>query len=393
LRAGADIESQKYEITQRLKKMDHVDTCIVGAGVVGLAIGRQLSSANGDLLILDSETHYGQGISSRNSEVVHAGIYYPKDSLKAKLCVRGKHLLYEYCESRGVSFNPCGKLIVATIQDEESALDDIQAKAMANGVDDLVYWSSNQISTQEPEVLATLGLFSPSTGIVSAHELMTAYLGDVESAGGSFVGNSHVASVRRRENDFVLKCIIQGEEYEVSCRLLINAAGLGARQLGLSIEGVDPNSVPPLYYCKGSYFALSHGMPFSHLIYPVPEKSGAGLGVHATIDLGGQVKFGPDVEYLNSEDYEVSESKLDQYYEAVRRYFPRLEKDALVPGYAGIRPKLHREGESPADFVIQGSETHGVPNLIQLYGIESPGLTSSMAIAEYVKLLCESVSP
>jgi L-2-hydroxyglutarate oxidase LhgO len=367
--------------------MDHIDTCIVGAGVVGLAIGRQLAKTGNEVLILDSEPQYGQGISSRNSEVIHAGIYYPKASLKADLCVRGKHLLYEYCRSRGVSVNACGKLIVATTPDEESILDEINSKAMANDVDDLVYWSASEIGQREPEVRATLGLFSPSTGIISAHELMTAYLADIEQSGGSFAGESRVVSVKRTKDSFELKCIIQEEEYELSCRFLVNAAGLGARQLGLSIEGVNPQDIPPLYYCKGSYFTLAKGMPFSHLIYPVPEKSGAGLGVHATIDLGGQVKFGPDVEYVNSEDYVVSVDKLDQYYRAIRRYYPGLKEGALVAGYAGIRPKLHAEGEAPVDFVILGEVEHGVANLIQLFGIESPGLTSSMAIADYVKSL------
>ncbi len=370
--------------------MDHIDTCVVGAGVVGLAIGRELAEAGNELLILDSASDYGQGISSRNSEVIHAGIYYPKGSLKAELCVGGKNLLYEYCEDRGVAVNPCGKLIVATVQSEESVLNDINEKALANGVDDLVYWSASEIAKREPEVLATLGLYSPSTGIISTHELMTAYLADIERRGGSFAGDSYVSSVQRSGSKFVLNCTIQGEHYELSCRVLVNAAGLGARQLGLSIEGMAEETIPPLYYCKGSYFTLARGMPFSHLIYPVPERSGAGLGVHATIDLGGQVKFGPDVEYVDVEDYAVSENRRDRFYTAIRRYFPRLEEDALVPGYAGIRPKLHRKDEPPADFVIQGEDAHGIPNLIQLFGIESPGLTSSMAIADYVKTLYET---
>jgi L-2-hydroxyglutarate oxidase LhgO len=364
--------------------MDHIDTCVIGAGVVGLAVSRVLAGFTSDLLVLDTEINYGQGISSRNSEVIHAGIYYPADSLKASLCVRGKHLLYEYCESRHVAYNRCGKLIVATQSEEEAALEEVLVKAEQNGVEDIQHWSAEKIATEEPQVKAHSGLFSPSTGIVSAHELMTAYLADIEDAGGSFVGGTHVLSVGIEKDKFVIHCRAGGEQYEFSCRVLINSGGLGAQQLAGSIDGLATQFIPPLHYCRGNYFTLAAGNPFTHLIYPVPEKSGAGLGVHATIDLGGQVKFGPDVEYIDSIDYSVSLDRLPQYYEAIRRYYPDLKDGELNPGYAGIRPKLQGPGELPADFVIQSVKDHGVPGLIQLFGIESPGLTSSMAIAEYI---------
>jgi L-2-hydroxyglutarate oxidase LhgO len=322
--------------------------------------------------------------------VIHAGIYYPADSLKASLCVRGKHLLYEYCESRHVAYNRCGKLIVATQSEEEAALEEVLVKAEQNGVEDIQHWSAEKIATEEPQVKAHSGLFSPSTGIVSAHELMTAYLADIEDAGGSFVGGTHVLSVGIEKDKFVIHCRAGGEQYEFSCRVLINSGGLGAQQLAGSIDGLATQFIPPLHYCRGNYFTLAAGNPFTHLIYPVPEKSGAGLGVHATIDLGGQVKFGPDVEYIDSIDYSVSLDRLPQYYEAIRRYYPDLKDGELNPGYAGIRPKLQGPGESPADFVIQSVEDHGVPGLIQLFGIESPGLTSSMAIAEYIAELFSS---
>lgn len=370
--------------------MDHIDTCIVGAGVVGLAIGRRLASPHSDLLVLDCQEQYGQGISSRNSEVIHAGIYYPAKSLKAVLCVTGKQRLYDYCESRHVAARRCGKLIVATSSNEESALEDILEKAHANGVDDLEYWSRQMIDEREPQVKATLGLFSPSTGIVSTHELMTAYLADIEHQGGSFVGGTFVVSVEIHENRFVLRCSVQGEPYEFTCKVLVNSAGLGAQKLASGIKGLDAETIPELHYCKGNYFTLASQSPFNHLIYPVPEKFAAGLGIHATIDLGGQVKFGPDVEYTESEDYSVSMDRLNDYYKAVRRYYPALADGELNPGYVGIRPKLQGPGDPPADFVIQGENIHGIERLVQLFGIESPGLTSSMAIADYVADLVEN---
>jgi L-2-hydroxyglutarate oxidase LhgO len=364
--------------------MDFLHTCVVGGGVVGLAIARDLSKFGTDVVALDRELKYGQGVSSRNSEVIHAGIYYPNDSLKAKLCVRGKNLLYEYCETHGVDYKRCGKLIVATESAEEDELAGILDKANANGVNDLEFWSPDKISYEEPNVRATLALHSPSTGVISSHDLMTAYLADLESNGGMFIGGINVVAIEVQGDRYVVHCDMQGDSYTFECAVLVNSAGLGAQQVAHSIDGLDDQTIPALYYCKGNYFTLSGKPPFSRLIYPVPEKSGAGLGVHATIDLAGQVKFGPDVEYIEIEDYEVSGSRIDDYYASVRRYYPSLADNQLTPGYVGIRPKLQGPSDSPRDYVIQTSEDHKLPGLIQLYGIESPGLTSSLAIAEYV---------
>ena len=364
--------------------MDFLHTCVIGGGVVGLAIAQSLSKFGRDVVVLDRELKYGQGVSSRNSEVIHAGIYYPKDSLKATLCVRGKHLLYEYCDAHRVDYRRCGKLIVATESDEEDELAGILEKANANGVNDLQYWSPDKIRSEEPNVRATLALHSPSTGVISSHDLMTAYLADLESNGGMFIGGTKVVAIERLAEGFRVHCEVQGDSYSFECAVLVNSAGLGAQQVAHAIAGLDPETIPALYYCKGNYFTLSGKPPFFHLIYPVPEKSGAGLGVHATIDLAGQVKFGPDVEYIENEDYEVSENRIADYYEAVRRYYPSLADDQLTPGYVGIRPKLQGPTDSPRDYVIQTSDDHKLPGLIQLYGIESPGLTSSLAIAEHV---------
>lgn len=364
--------------------MDHVDACVIGAGVVGLAVARALSLSGHDTLVLDQGSHYGEGISSRNSEVIHAGIYYPAGSLKAELCVRGKHLLYEYCEQRSIRYRRIGKLIVATDKEEESTLNDILDRAEKNGVDDLLFVSSAELSSDEPAVNATLALKSPSTGIINSHDLMTSYLGDFEAAGGSFAANTRMLSASRTDEAFIVNCDVGGEAYEFSSELLVNSAGLGAQQVAARIDGLAEAQIPRLYLCKGSYFLLQGKCPFNHLIYPVPESKGAGLGIHATIDVGGQVKFGPDVEYIDDEDYTVSDERLAMAYPAIRRYFPSLEEGQLSKGYAGIRPKLQGPEDAPQDFIIQDEKDHKISGLIQLFGIESPGLTSSLAIAETV---------
>ncbi len=370
--------------------MDHVDTCIAGAGIIGLAIARRLSDAGREVLVLDREIRYGQGISSRNSEVIHAGIYYSPESLKARFCVRGKALLYQYCRDRRIPYQRCGKLIVATEKDEEEDLDRILARAQINGVDDLEYWSGRTLAAREPAVRATLGLYSPSTGIVDTFSLMTALLADVESAGGTFSGGTQVEAVDIEPDRFVIHCQAGTEPFRFSCRVLINAAGLGARALASRIAGLEEENIPPLHLCKGSYFIHAGSAPFRRLVYPVPEKSGAGLGIHATLDTAGQLRFGPDVEYVPEEDYCVSPARAREFCTAIRRYYPGLQEDRLVPGYAGIRPKLQGPGESPADFLIQGPRDHGIQGLIQLFGIESPGLTSSLAIADHVNRMLEN---
>ena len=367
-----------------MNNSEMVDVCIVGAGVIGLAIARELAISGKDVLLLEKGPRFGEGVSSRNSEVIHAGIYYPTGSLKAELCVRGKSLLYEYCAARGIGHDQLGKLIVATTDAEEQQLQGIKRQAADNGVDDLIEVSRHRLQKMEPALAARMALFSPSTGIISAPELMTSLLSDLESCGGRLATRSFVSGVRCESRGLTVSCDIDNEIYEFQCQRLVNAAGLGAQQLATSIEGLSQTFVPPLFLCKGSYFTYQGRSPFSHLIYPIPEDSGAGLGVHATIDLGGQVKFGPDVEYVGTEDYAVSYSRLDQAIRAIRRYFPSLDQKRLVPGYAGIRPKLQASGEAFCDFVIQAEDVHQVPGLVNLFGVESPGLTSSIAIAETV---------
>jgi L-2-hydroxyglutarate oxidase LhgO len=364
--------------------MDFIDTCIVGGGVVGLAIGRSVAASQSDLLVLDQAGTVGQGVSSRNSEVIHGGLYYPPESLKARLCVAGKQQIYAYCEARGIAHQRIGKLVVATHSDEEEALFNISLRAKANGVDDLTLWSADKLKHVEPAVNATHALYSPSTGIVSAHDLMLSLLADIQAAGGDFVGRARVTAVAQTSTGFELTCDINGSVYPLACRQLVNAAGLGAQQLAEHCDFVPPASVPPLYLCKGDYFNLLGPSPFRHLIYPVPEASGAGLGVHATLDLGGQVKFGPDIEYIQVQDYGITPAKHAQYCTAIQRYYPGLQPSSLVPGYAGIRPKLQGPNDPPRDFDIQGLVQHGVPGLVQLFGIESPGLTAALAIGDYV---------
>ncbi len=365
--------------------MDFIDTCVIGAGVVGLAIARSLAPQRSELIVLDEMAEIGQGVSSRNSEVIHAGIYYAKDSLKARFCVHGKHQLYEYCQQNHVAHQNCGKLIVANGEAEERVLAEIQVKAEVNGVDDLVYWSAEKLKREEPAVRATAALFSPSTGIVSAHELMDTLLGEVEQHGGVFAGNSRLLNIRQVTEGFELTVDVGNTApYQFRCRQLVNSAGLGAQAVAASIESYPRERIPPLHLCKGDYFTLAGANPFNHLIYPVPDPSGAGLGVHATIDLGGQVKFGPDVEYIDSPSYGVDPAKAALFYESVSRYYPDLNQAALMPGYAGIRPKLQGPGDPVKDFMIETESDHGVPDLVQLFGIESPGLTSSLAIGQYV---------
>ena len=376
-----------------MSDVDFIETCVAGAGVVGLAVARQLALQGRQVMVLECGAKFGEGISSRNSEVIHAGIYYPSDSLKAVLCVRGKAMLYDYCVARNIKHQAIGKLIVATSQAEESELELIKHKALENGVVDLEYQSKKQLSAIEPNVSATLALKSPSTGIIDSHELMTSLVADLEAEGGVIACNARVKEIRQVSSGFIVLTHIGDESYTFSCRHFVNAAGLGAQRIAGGIEGFDSAHIPQLFFCRGSYFLLKGKNPFNHLIYPVPDPTGAGLGIHATIDIGGQVKFGPDVEYIDIEDYEVPDRKLSSHYSAIRRYLPQLEDDKLIPGYAGIRPKLQGPGDPPSDFIIQDTDIHNIPGLINLFGIESPGLTSSLAIAETVSLNLEKTLP
>ena len=357
-----------------------IDCVVIGAGVVGLAIARALAQSGREVLVAEATEAIGTGTSSRNSEVIHAGIYYPAGSLKARLCVRGKHLLYAYCAERGIPHKRLGKLIVATSAEQAAQLEGIAQRARANGVDDLQFISGEDAMRLEPALQCTAALVSPSTGIVDSHALMLAYQGDAENAGAQCVFHTPLVSGRvRPEGGFDLQ--FGGDDaMSLSCNVLINSAGLQAPALARRIDGVPAASIPTDYLCKGSYFTLSGRAPFSRLIYPVPQH--AGLGVHLTLDMGGQAKFGPDTEWVGTEDYTLDPARAEVFYAAVRSYWPALPDDALAPGYTGIRPKISGPHEPAADFVIAGPAVHGVRGLVNLFGIESPGLTSSLALAE-----------
>ena len=359
---------------------ESVDCVVIGAGVVGLAVGRALALQGREVMVLDAADAIGTGTSSRNSEVIHAGIYYPEGSLKARLCVRGKQLLYAYCEARGVPYQRCGKLIVATSEAQRSALASIRAKALANGVDDLVLLDAAQAQALEPALQCVAALHSPSTGIVDSHALMLSLQGDLENAGGLVALHARVVGAQVVPEGMVLHT---ADGMELLARSVVNAAGLQAPDLARRFDGLAPEAVPAAYYAKGSYFTLSGRSPFSRLIYPVPEA--AGLGVHLTLDLGGQAKFGPDVEWVSGPDELVVDPRRGEaFYAAVRSYWPALPDGALTPGYAGIRPKINAPDAPAADFLLQGPDTHGVPGLVNLFGIESPGLTSCLALGEAV---------
>ncbi|WP_218511546.1 NAD(P)/FAD-dependent oxidoreductase [Variovorax sp. dw_308] len=367
--------------------MDEFDCAVIGAGVVGLAVARELALAGREVIVLEGEGAIGTGTSSRNSEVIHAGIYYPKGSLKARLCVEGKWLMYDYLGTRGLPFRRCGKLIVATSPAQVGELEAIRAKAAANGVDDLVWLDPDAVLAMEPKLHCMAALHSPSTGIVDSHALMLSLQGELENAGGVVALKSPVDSADYRNGAVVLKA---ADGTLLRCRTVINAAGLGAPALARRFDGLDPALVPTPFFAKGNYFTLAGRAPFSRLIYPVPEA--AGLGVHLTLDLGGQAKFGPDVQWVDSpDDLVVDPARGDAFYAEVRRYWPELPDGALLPGYAGMRPKISGPGQPAADFMIQGPEAHGVAGLVNLFGIESPGLTSSLAIARHVANLLAKV--
>jgi L-2-hydroxyglutarate oxidase LhgO len=362
--------------------MDQVDVVIVGAGVVGLAVARALAAAGREVLILEAESAFGTGISARNSEVIHAGIYYPRGSLKARLCVAGRDRLYAYCNERGVPHRRCGKLIVATSEAQLGELAKIQAAAAANGVA-LDLLPASEARALEPALSCTGALSSPSTGIVDSHAYMLALLGDAEAHGATLVCGSGVKSAEVHADGIELH-LEQGED-TLRAKLLVNCAGLGAPQLAGAIRGFPQQHVPRAWLAKGHYFTLSGRSPFQRLVYPVPEPGG--LGIHLTLDLAGRARFGPDVQWIERLDYEVAAAHGEKFYAAIRRYWPALADGSLQPAYAGIRPKISGPGEPAADFRIEGPEAHGVPGVINLFGIESPGLTASLAIAEQVQLM------
>ncbi len=360
---------------------DRVDCVVVGAGVVGLAVARALAMAGREVVVLERNGAIGTETSARNSGVIHAGIYYPTGSLKARLCVAGKERLYTYCAEHGVPHERIGKLIVATADDQIPALEALARKADENGVHDLLRLSPAEARAMESEVRCVAALFSPSTGIVDAAALMLSYLGDAESRGAMLALNSPLIAGRATSEGFELE--VGGDQpTTLACRLLVNSAGLGAPVLARLLQGLDPATVPAAYLCKGNYFSLTGRNPFRHLVYPMPEL--ASIGIHVVMDMGGQARFGPDAEWIDEIDYGVDPARAEPFYAAIRRYWPDLPDGALTPAFAGIRPKLQAPGGPAEDVLIQGPAAHGVPGLVNLYGIESPGLTSSLAIADEV---------
>lgn len=358
--------------------MEKVETIVIGAGIVGLAIARQLSALGQEVLILEATSAIGSATTARNSGVIHAGIYYPPQSRKAFHCVRGRQMLMRYLEERQLPHKMCGKLIVAAHKAQTPKLDEIKARAQASGVLELIALDAAGVTAKEPVVSGVAGLYSPITGIVDVHELIHSYLGDAERDGAMLALYSPVTQVRPESERFLVT-VGGSAPTALACRNLINAAGLGAPGLVQQVADFPRDKAPQLYLARGNYFALQGAQPFRHLVYPVPEPGG--LGVHATLDMAGKVRFGPDVEWIDSEDYAVNPSRAAHFYAAIRRYWPGLPDDALHPDYAGIRPKTAPKGGAETDFIVQGVESHGMPRLVNLFGIESPGLTAAMSLA------------
>jgi L-2-hydroxyglutarate oxidase LhgO len=367
-----------------------VETVVIGAGVIGLAIARALALHGQRVMVLEQHETIGTETSSRNSEVIHAGIYYPPGSLRARTCVEGKHQLYAFCAANGVAHRRCGKLLVATALDQTAKLESIAANARANGIEDLVPLTPAEARRLEPEVACTAALLSPSTGIVDSHALMLALQGHAEAHGAEVVLRSPVTrlDVAGRE----LFALDIGSEARITCRNLVIAAGLHASRLAAMLQFPGPYRPPATYYAKGQYYALSGRSPFARHIYPMPQ--GAWLGLHATVDISGRCKFGPDIAWTPEIDYRFEPEKLEPFLDAIRSYYPALAAERLHADYTGVRPKLYREGEPVADFAIHGPEDHGQAGLVMLFGIESPGLTAALAIGDHVaELLRESPLP
>ena len=359
---------------------EQLDCVVIGAGAIGLAIARSLAMSGRDVVVLEREEHIGMHTSSRNSEVIHAGLYYPEDSLKAQLCVAGKEMLYALCDEYQIPMQRIGKLLLAADESELERLHAIHAQAKKNGVNDLSLLSAQEVHELEPALTCAAALLSPSTGIIDSHAYMLALQSDIEAHGGMVICNSDVSEVVVHNDGFYLRLAALDDEFV--CNTVINAAGHDAQAIAAMLGG---NESPTRYLAKGQYFSYQGQSPFSHLIYPLPFDGG--LGIHATNDLAGAARFGPDVVWVDEVDYEFDPDRKAEFVTAIRRYFPGLEEDRLVPAYCGVRPKVSGPGEAPADFVIHDEEHHGVPGLINLFGFDSPGLTSSLAVGEYVQRL------
>lgn len=367
--------------------MTDIDAIIIGAGVIGLAAARELAMRGLSVIILESEKEFGSATSSRNSEVIHAGLYYPAGSLKARLCVEGKQQLYAFCQSHGVAHRRCGKLIVAADETETALLAALRDKGHANGCDDLELIDAAQALSLEPALTCAAALLSPSTGIIDSHGYMLALLGDAEDHGAALALNAPFERAEATIEGF--RVDVGGKEpLSLTCRLLVNSAGLLAPMAAAKIEGLQKQAIPEARFAKGSYFSLAGKSPFSRLIYPAPHTHG--LGVHLTLDLAGQARFGPDVEWVDTIDYAVDPRRMEGFGDAIRRYWPGLPEHALIPAYSGIRPKISGPDEPPVDFRIDGPEKHGLTGLVNLFGIESPGLTASLAIASEVAARLEA---
>jgi len=358
--------------------MDTVEIVVAGAGVIGLAVARAYAREGREVLLLERHSSIGTEISSRNSEVIHSGIYYPRNSLKAEMCVLGKALLYEYCDAYSVAHKRCGKLILATNESQFDTLRLYQKRAEENGAGELCWMDAREIANREPEVFCLAGVFSESTGIIDTHAYMMSLLGDFEAHSGSIALNTALTGWRREGGSIRVDC----GDFALKTRVLINACGLNTPAVANMYRNTRQLET---HYAKGHYYTLSGKSPFNSLVYPVAESGG--LGVHVTLDMAGQARFGPDVCWIDSEDYGFEELNRDAFVKAIQAYYPKLELDNLQPGYTGIRPKLAGQGIEK-DFLIEGESQHGVPGLVNLAGIESPGLTASLAIAQHVVAMC-----
>ncbi len=362
--------------------MDSIDCLVIGAGVVGLAIARQLAAKGLEVAVFERENTVGSGVSSRNSGVIHAGLYYPTNSLKARLCVRGRELLYDYCQKKNIPHARLGKILVACSEQQEQKLEAIARQAKTNGVLDLVRLTPREVNDLEPEIRCSAAYYSPSTGILDVHELMGALTADVENYGGYILLNTEFVSAT--PTDFGFEILYKDpKDARISSRYLINAAGLSSTSVAQQIQTLESKHIPTAYMARGTYFKLNRRHNFRHLVYPMPDE--AGLGIHLTLDLNGGAKFGPDVEWLNEQDYTPDPTRAPQFYEAIREFWPSLPDGSLTPDYCGIRPKISGPGEPAADFVIQSKQTHDITGLVNLFGIESPGVTCSLALAANVE--------